>query len=255
MKTRRGEFHFGDAMENMANLADNEVDCIVSDVPYPVISGGRTGNNKNKFDAKNGSVLSKGDGKIFTHNDVRPSVFLPEFKRILKPGGHCYVFTNNLSARELLNVAHDIDLRLNQRLYWRKNNVNPSKTYMRQSEIIFLFYKPPFEYTNSPSTKEIIDIDDIRADPETIDNAPGGIEAKNPKSPKLHPTQKPEDLLTVMIEQSTSYGQVVADPFAGCGSTCLAALKAGRRYWGCEIDPLYYYPASARLFTADGIAQ
>ena len=55
-----------------------------------------------------------------------------------------------------------------------------------------------------------------------------------------HPTEKPVDLLQVLIEATTQPGDIVADPFAGTFSTIMAAHRCGRDYWGCELDDEWY---------------
>ena len=51
-----------------------------------------------------------------------------------------------------------------------------------------------------------------------------------------HPTAKPVDLLRLLIRMYTDPGDLVADPFAGSGSTAVACVLEGRRFWGCERD-------------------
>ena len=53
--------------------------------------------------------------------------------------------------------------------------------------------------------------------------------------PKVHPTQKPQSVLTKIIETFTDPGDVVIDPVAGSGSSLLAAHNLGRRAYGFEI--------------------
>ena len=64
---------------------------------------------------------------------------------------------------------------------------------------------------------------------------------------KLHPTQKPVDLLKVLIKNSSSPGQTVLDPFMGSGSTGVAAQLSNRQFIGCELDINYYKIAKNRL--------
>jgi site-specific DNA-methyltransferase (adenine-specific) len=64
---------------------------------------------------------------------------------------------------------------------------------------------------------------------------------------KFHPTQKSIHILKPLIEAFTAPGQLVLDPFAGSGSTCVAAQRTGRRYIGVELDPTHHRTASARL--------
>ncbi|CAI2539820.1 DNA methylase [Klebsiella michiganensis] len=62
-----------------------------------------------------------------------------------------------------------------------------------------------------------------------------------------HPTEKPVTSLQPLIESFTPPGAIVLDPFAGSGSTCVAALRAGRRYIGIELLPQYHEVGVQRL--------
>ena len=66
-----------------------------------------------------------------------------------------------------------------------------------------------------------------------------------------HPTQKPEKLIAKLILASSKPGDIVFDPFAGSGTTCVAAKKLGRRYLGIEIDHEYCLWGAKRLLLAD----
>jgi site-specific DNA-methyltransferase (adenine-specific) len=52
-----------------------------------------------------------------------------------------------------------------------------------------------------------------------------------------HPTQKPDDLVRMLIETSSNPGDLVLDPFGGSGTTAVTALKAGRRAVTAEKLP------------------
>jgi adenine-specific DNA-methyltransferase len=64
---------------------------------------------------------------------------------------------------------------------------------------------------------------------------------------RLHPTQKPVPSLKPVIEAFTEPDDIVLDPFAGAGSTLLAAKILGRRYIGIELDAEYVKTAKRRL--------
>ena len=64
---------------------------------------------------------------------------------------------------------------------------------------------------------------------------------------KLHPTQKPIEALMPLIESFSLAGDLVLDPFAGSGSTLLAAKQLGRNYIGIELDARYHATARRRL--------
>lgn len=62
-----------------------------------------------------------------------------------------------------------------------------------------------------------------------------------------HPTQKPVDLMKYVIESLTEEGDLVFDPFAGSGSTLVAANQTGREYLGVEFDEEHYETIQGRL--------
>ncbi|ANY18484.1 DNA methyltransferase [Bordetella pseudohinzii] len=64
---------------------------------------------------------------------------------------------------------------------------------------------------------------------------------------RLHPTQKPVECLAPLIEAFCPPRGIVLDPFAGSGSTCVAARQVGRRFFGIELDPKYHAAAVERL--------
>lgn len=64
---------------------------------------------------------------------------------------------------------------------------------------------------------------------------------------RLHPTQKPTEALAPIIAALTRPGELVLDPFAGSGSTLVAACQLGRRFVGIELDAGHVRTARRRL--------
>lgn len=62
---------------------------------------------------------------------------------------------------------------------------------------------------------------------------------------RVHPTQKPVGIMKWCIEKTK--GDTILDPFMGSGTTGVAALKLGRKFIGCEIDPTYFKIACDRI--------
>ena len=69
------------------------------------------------------------------------------------------------------------------------------------------------------------------------------------KIPKIHPTQKPVNLLKRLIEIFTDEGDVVIDPCAGSGSTLRAAMEMGRVAYGFEVDKSFFKSAKERMLS------
>ncbi|QUW03937.1 site-specific DNA-methyltransferase [Chloracidobacterium validum] len=70
-----------------------------------------------------------------------------------------------------------------------------------------------------------------------------------------HPCQLPETVLERIILMTTDAGDVVVDPFAGTGTTLVAARKLGRRYLGIELDAAYVAIARERLTQAHPVSR
>jgi site-specific DNA-methyltransferase (adenine-specific) len=64
---------------------------------------------------------------------------------------------------------------------------------------------------------------------------------------RCHPTEKAVSILAPLIESFSPLGGLVIDPFAGSGSTAVAAALSGRRYCGIELEARYCAVARRRL--------
>lgn len=221
----RSTFYQGDCLVEMDKIADKSVDMIFTDPPYRVISGGTKSKHASGWKT---SVLSKNDGKIFAHNDISMADYLPQLFRVLKDDSHCYLMTNNLNLREALNVALDCGFKFHNLLVWKKNNLTANRWYMKNLEYILFFYKGAAKRIKNASTPQTLEINNILGN-------------------KIHPTEKPVDLITILIENSSSEGNIVLDPFMGSGSTGVACKKTGRHFIGIEKDEKYFDIAVSRV--------
>jgi site-specific DNA-methyltransferase (adenine-specific) len=67
---------------------------------------------------------------------------------------------------------------------------------------------------------------------------------------KLHPTQKPIEVMRWCIGHLPESAQLILDPFMGSGTTGVAAVKMGRRFIGIEREPTYFDIACKRIADA-----
>lgn len=67
------------------------------------------------------------------------------------------------------------------------------------------------------------------------------------KERRYHPTQKPIKLIERLIAASSNEGDIVLDPFSGCGSTQLSCINLKRNYIAIELDKKYYETALKRI--------
>ena len=74
------------------------------------------------------------------------------------------------------------------------------------------------------------------------------------KTNRVHPTQKPVDLLEYLIKTYTNEGELVLDFTMGSGSTGVAALNTNRKFIGIELDENYFNISKKRLEEAKQIS-
>jgi site-specific DNA-methyltransferase (adenine-specific) len=212
-----------DTLALIKNMDDESIDLVVTDPPYKVISGGKP----HKKGQPSG-MLSKNDGKIFKHNDIKPELWIPEIYRILKNGTHCYIMTNTINLENYLRICREVGFGLHNVLCWEKNNVTPSRWYMKNCEFTLFLRKGKAKTINNVGSKMVHQFNNI------IGN-------------KTHPCEKPVDLMKFYIANSSNEEDIVFDPFCGTGSTLIAAKELNRKYLGCEIDEEYFNIAIKRI--------
>lgn len=220
-----------DAITALRNIPDGTIDCIITDPPYPTISGGHGGKDSSSDANRPTGILSKNDGKIFDYNDIDIAIWAPECYRVLKNSTHFYVMTNFLNLEYYMSVIRKVGFELHNLLIWEKNNATPNRWYMKNCEYIIFARKGPAKPINNCGTKTVLQI-------------------KNTKE-RIHPTEKPTELLRILIENSTNEGDTVLDPFGGSFSTALAALQTNRKAISFEIDENYYTLGKQRLENFD----
>lgn len=159
-------------------------------------------------------------GKVFNHNDIKITEYIGEVYRVLKEGSHCYLFSNWNNIKEIIIEAENVGFKLQNVLVWKKDNKVCNHYYMNQCEFILFFRKGQAKDIHNMGTSNLLEIPNIKD--------------------KLHPTQKPVDLMKILIENSSNPRDVVLDCFCGSGSTGVACLECDRRFLGVEIDRKYF---------------
>lgn len=221
----------GDCLELMKNIPDNSIDLIVTDPPYRVTSRGSAGNSGGMLQKK----INK-QGKVFSFNDISCKQYAPEFYRILKEGTHCYIMTNHTNLIEMLNVFTNVGFKFVKCLIWNKGNKIMGQFYMNQFEYIMFFRKGKAKKINNCCTSDILE----------VPNKKTKINGKN-----IHDTEKPIDLMKILIENSSQENDVVLDSFMGVGATGIACKKLNRNFIGIELDEAYFNIAKERIEKAE----
>src|SRR5574344_961102 len=128
---------------------------------------------------------------------------------------------------EIENVGFNIY----KTLIWAKNSPITNMYYMDSHEYIIFCRKGKAKKINNCGTKSVLNVD-------------------NPRN-KLHPTEKPVELMEILINNSSLDGEVVLDPFMGSGSTGVACINTNRNFIGIELDETYFNIAKERIKQAE----
>jgi site-specific DNA-methyltransferase (adenine-specific) len=203
-----------DCLEGLAALPDKSVDVIVTDPPY-FLSMGHAGSatNANKMDGIVNGNRCFDDLAICT--PFYKSLF-SEYRRVLKDDGSFYFFTDWRGYAYYFPLINAV-LPVRNMLVWDKK-CGPGSFYSFAHELVIFG-------TFKGKTKGGVG-------PNVIRVAAFNSGAKKTNGEKVHPSQKPVELIAKFIEDSTEPGGVVLDTFMGSGTTAVAALRTGRSFIG-----------------------
>lgn len=217
-----------DCTEVFKRIEDKSIDLFVSDVPYKTTARGNAGTA--------GGMMQKKinlQGNVFANNCIKPETYLPEIYRVLKDERHCYIMTNHTNLQHVLNVATDCGFHFSKSLIWVKNNKIMCQFYMSQFEYILFFRKGKCKKINNCGTSDVLMFPNKKL--------------KDDKGHNLHDTEKPVELMKVLVENSSKENDIVMDCFMGIGATGIACKQLNRNFIGCEIDKTYFDIAKRRI--------
>lgn len=240
------KLYHGDCLDKMSTIPDGSIDMILADPPY-------------------GVTACKWDSVI----PLKP--MWEHLKRIIKPNG-AIVMTASQPFTTTLIAS-------NTRMFkycwaWVKSqatgHLNAYKMPMKNVEDVCVFYKklPMYNFQLADKLRS-----NIRGPHRTDErnnsqcyapHAEKGIrriplDKKLPSQllyfnscqGKLHPTQKPVDLMAYMIKTYTAEGETVLDFAMGSGTTGVAAMQPNRKFIGIELDKTYFDIAVNRIKKLD----
>ena len=250
----------GDCLELMGNIPDNRVDMILCDLPYGMTS-------RNKWDV------------------IIP--FEPlweEYERITKENSAIVLFGKQPFTSMMINSNPKM---YKYNMIWRKNlktgNLNARRMPMGAFEDLMVFYKkspiynpqkiprtyqiPSGNKFNSQTTNygkqkekyidrqsdwlmpdDVIDYEDSYAlDALDLENEMLYIKCVHNSQNKVHPTQKPVELLEYLIKTYTNEGMTILDNCMGSGSTGVACINTNRNFIGVELDDTYFEITKKRI--------
>ena len=231
----------GDCLEVMDNLIKDgvKVDLIITDHPYKITARGNGGNSGGMFQKK-----EVNNGKVFANNDIEIEDWLPLLYNILKDNSHCYIMTNN---KNITNYLHVIDtmyfngdkkqkFHFIKNLIWVKDNKIMGQTYMSQFEYIIMLRKGSHKRINNCGDSDVLMFKNKKL--------------KDENNKTIHDTEKPVEMMELLVRNSSEENDIIFDPFMGLGGVGLAALRNGRKFIGIELDEKYFNIAQERIHKA-----
>lgn len=221
--------HLGDCLEIMASLPAGSVATVLTDPPYS--SGGR---RENARSLRKSMLRSQEDGD-WIHGDAMSTQGFTwlmrqcgiQWRRSLVPGGHALAFIDWRMAPSLAAALESADLRQHPMLVWDKAAFGMGAIFRNQHEFIVHMS------AGNPAAPQRRDVGNVLRFPAVR----GGV----------HPTEKPVTLLRTLLSVVAPPAGLVLDPFAGSGSTLIAARDLGMRALGIDSDERWCEQAARRL--------
>lgn len=233
---------FCKSSENMNELPDYSIHLMVTSPPYNVTK---------EYDEN--LTLSE-------YRELLKRVFTEVYKKLVT-GGRVCVNLANLGRKPYIPLHSyiiqdmlEIGFLMRGEIIWDKaSSASPSTAWgtwlsaanpiLRDShEYILVFSKEAFNRQNLPSKVSTITKEEFLEFTKSVWTFPAESARK-----VGHPAPFPVELPYRLIQLYTFKSEVVLDPFCGSGSTCIAAIKAGRHYVGYDTEEEYVRLAERRI--------
>ena len=235
------QLFLGDCLDVMKDLPDNEIDLILCDLPYQMIS-------------------CDWDSLI----PLEP--LWKQYNRIAKENA-AMVFTASQPFTTILISSNIKNFRY-EWIWEKPQGTNPMAAKfmpLKSHENILVFYRKKPTY--NPQMWQSTPYSGFKSNTKNIGEAYGNLKSQHrdntdgSRYPKTvlkfkqekgyHPTQKPVPLMEYLIKTYSNEGDLVLDNTMGSGTTGVAAIQCNRRFIGIESDKSYYDIAMKRIQQAE----
>lgn len=222
----------GDALENenyRCLMGNDKARMIFTDPPYNVpIAGNVSGLGQVKHDD-----FAMACGEMSVEEFIN---FNKTYMRILKefslPGSLHYLSMDWRHCFEMLSAGREVYQDLKNLCVWNKDNGGMGSFYRSKHELVFIFKHGTDKHINN------IELGRHGRNRTNVWDYPGATSVGRSEL-SLHPTVKPVTMIADAIMDASNRGDIILDPFAGSGSTLIAAETTGRRARCMELDPYY----------------
>ena len=199
----------GDAVTWLRDLPAASADLVVTDPAYESLEKHRAIGTTTRLTH---SKASSNDWFSIFPNARFEELFV-EVYRVLKPNSHFYLFCDQETMFVAKPIAEQVGFRFWKPLVWDKKLIGMGYHYRARYELV-LFFEKGKRKLNDLGIPDIMEV---------------------PRIHRGYPTEKPPEVSSVLIGQSTEPGALVLDPFMGSGSVGVAAVRGGRSFWGNDL--------------------
>ena len=208
----------GDSRQVLKTLDKKSFDLLLSDPPYGM-------DFKSGWNIKDKIQNDKIEDTVKLFEEV-----LKESVPLLKDDAHFYLF-GNINYLPQIKPIIEKYLTLKNILIWDRQIIGMGdlKSYGNSYDIVYFGYNKKWKDLHGTRERDILNFQ--RVDP-----------AKN-----IHPTEKPLDMLEYLIKKSSQENDKILEPFAGGGSTLVAAKNTNRKATGIEIENKYVQLIKERI--------
>lgn len=228
------ELYLGDCLEVMKRIADQSIDCIITDPPYNI----KQAEWDNKFPI---------------------GLAIKECARIIKSNGNIILFQGWSNVRDTMRlVEHNTNWLLQDWIIYDRIKGRGGKKHLVSTREDILWYSNGNDYI-------------FNKIPSTIKKKTGGLGLKNgceyralsnvwtdispivpwSKERVKHPTQKPVQIMERCVQLWSNEGDTILDFTMGSGTTGVACKNLNRNFIGIELDEHYFNIAKERINGAD----
>jgi len=231
----------GDCFELIKNIESKSVDLILVDPPYLISRD----SNFNKYSDETSKEMVNKYGSIsidfgeWDKGELDWDFLFKEYNRVLRDGGTLIIFYDVWKSTEIKNMADKYKFKQPRVCQWQKSNpvpINSKLNYLSNAiEYFFTFVKG-----KKPTFHSV------------YDNGVYRYPICHGKERYEHPTQKPLQLITDIVNKHSNPGDLVLDNFAGTGTTAHDCILTDRKYIVMERDEKYFEIIKSRI---DGLVE
>jgi site-specific DNA-methyltransferase (adenine-specific) len=199
----------GDCVDVMKSLPDGSVDLVVTDPPYLA-----------RYRDRDGRTLA---------NDDNPEAVVSAYEelyRVLKSDSFCITFYGYPRLHDFVHAWTMAGFDTVGHIVWPKRYASSARFVAVMHESAYVLAK---------------------GRPRKPDEPPASAQPWEYSGNREHPTQKALSVIEPLVTAFSEEGDLVLDPFAGSGTTCVAAALNDRRYLGIELEARYCELARKRL--------